>query len=75
MFAGQPRMPAGWGATRGAQLAAFPWCQDCGLVPAAEVHHVICVLWAAGDEPGNLRSLCHSCHAGITGRAAGASFP
>ncbi len=75
MFYGQPPMPPGWAATRSAQLAAFPWCQDCGLVPATEVHHVVSRAAGGGDEPGNLRSLCRPCHGRITGRAGGSSWP
>ena len=74
-FAGQPPMPPGWPATRAAQLARFPWCQECGLVPATEVHHVISRAAGGGDEPGNLRSLCTTCHGRITGRAGGSSWP
>jgi hypothetical protein len=73
-FAGhQLPMPPGWPATRAAQLAAFPVCQECGERPATEVHHVRGR--AAGESPGNLRSLCHWCHATITGREAGSSWP
>ncbi len=74
-FAGQPPMPPGWASIRAGQLAAFPWCQECGRALAVEVHHVISRAAGGGDEPGNLRSLCSACHAGITGRAGGASFP
>ena len=67
---------AGVGGDRGARSSpAFPWCQDCGLVPATEVHHVVSRAAGGGDEPGNLRSLCHSCHATITGREGGSSWP
>jgi len=72
-FAGQPPMPAGWSATRSAQLARAPWCQECGLVPATEVHHVISRAAGGGDEPGNLMSLCWACHRTRTGRAGGSS--
>ena len=45
------------GQRRGARSSPrFPWCQDCGLVPATEVHHVISRAAGGGDEPGNLRS-------------------
>lgn len=64
-------MPPGWQATRAAQLARFPVCQDCGLCPATEVHHVRSRAEGGGDDPGNLRSLCHACHGRITGRAGG----
>jgi hypothetical protein len=63
-------LPAGWAKIRAAQLAAFPWCAQCGA-PATDVDHVHGR--QAGDGPGNLRSLCHPCHATITGRAGGLS--
>ena len=66
-------LPPGWPAIRAAQLAAHPVCQDCGARPATEVHHVRGR--AAGHGPDNLRSLCHWCHATITGREGGSSWP
>jgi hypothetical protein len=66
--AGYPPMPPGWPAIRAAQLAAYPLCEDCGQA-ATEVDHR--QGRAAGDAPGNLRSLCHGCHATRTGRAGG----
>ncbi len=65
-------LPPGWRAIRAAQLAAFPWCQECGLVPATDVHHVIPRSAGGTDEPGNLMSLCGPCHHRITGRTHGA---
>jgi 5-methylcytosine-specific restriction endonuclease McrA len=73
MFAKVEPLPPGWASIRAGQLARFPVCQDCGAAPATEVHHVRGR--AAGHRPGNLRSLCHSCHATITGREGGASSP
>jgi hypothetical protein len=63
-----PPLPTGWPVIRAAQLAAFPLCEDCGQ-PATDVDHRHGR--AAGDAPGNLRSLCHPCHATRTGRAGG----
>ena len=71
----QPPMPPGWAAIRSAQLAAFSVCQDCGLVPAVEVHHVISRAAGGGDDPGNLRSLCWTCHRTRTGREGGSAWP
>ena len=73
MFAGAEPLPPGWPAIRAGQLARFPVCQDCGARPATEVHHVRGR--AAGHGPDNLRSLCHWCHATITGREGGSSWP
>lgn len=70
-FYGQPPMPPGWSSIRAAQLAAHPWCQDCGQVPASEVHHVRSRLDGGTDDPSNLRSLCWGCHRRITSRAGG----
>jgi hypothetical protein len=72
MFAGVERLPPGWAPIRAAQLTRFPWCHECGA-PATEVHHIRGR--AAGHGPGNLRSLCHPCHATITGREGGSSWP
>jgi hypothetical protein len=72
MFANVEPLPPGWPVIRGAQLAAFPWCAQCGA-PATEVHHVRGR--AAGHGPDNLRSLCHRCHAAITSREGGYSWP
>ena len=68
-------MGPGWDRIRAAQLARFPTCQRCGLVPATDVHHVVSRAAGGGNEPGNLRSLCHPCHATITGQEGGASWP
>jgi len=73
MFARAEPLPPGWPAIRSGQLARFPVCQDCGQALATEVHHVRGR--AAGHGPGNLRSLCHRCHATITGREGGSSWP
>ena len=72
-FPGYPAMPPGWPQIRAAQLARFPVCQECGLAPATDVHHVRGR--EAGDGPDNLRSLCGRCHRRITGRAGGSASP
>ena len=50
------------------QLAKEPWCAECGRiglrVRATDVDHIVD---HKGDpelffDPGNLQSLCHSCH-------------
>ncbi len=63
-----------WRELRARQLSCHPLCEDCmkmGLIiPATEVHHVVPVE-SAGDrermtrlayDPGNLVSLCPTCH-------------
>jgi len=67
-FATSPPLPPGWPAIRAAQLAAFPWCHECGGV-AVEVHHIRGR--EAGHAPGNLRSLCSACHRHVTAVEAG----
>ena len=62
----EPPAP-GWPLRRAEHLAAYPLCAICGAA-ATDVHHV-------SREPEVLQSLCHSCHATITGREGGASFP
>jgi hypothetical protein len=58
-------LPPGWKQTRAAQLAAFPHCAHCGAV-ATEAHHP-----DRARRPDWLQSLCHRCHATVTGRAGG----
>ena len=57
-----------WPRLRAQQLTAEPWCRECAAVglrvPATEVDHI---QPHRGDlrlflDPGNLQSLCHSCH-------------
>ena len=68
MFAGQPPMPPGWAAIRAAQLAQFPLCAGCSA-PAVEVHHLH---GREANQVGvDLLSLCHGCHATITGTRGG----
>ena len=50
-FWSSPPLPPGWPRIRAAQLAAFPWCAQCGA-KATDVHHVRGR--AAGDGPDNL---------------------
>ena len=69
-FASSAPMPPGWPAIRAGQLAAFPFCHDCGA-PATEVHHIRRRADGGGDEPGNLRSLCGPCHRRTTGATSG----
>jgi hypothetical protein len=72
MFARAEPLPPDWPVIRRAQLSNFPRCFQCGA-RATEVHHVHGR--AAGHGPDNLRSLCHRCHATITGREGGMSWP
>jgi hypothetical protein len=32
---------------------------------AVEVHHRLPVALGGGDEPGNLRAVCHACHVAL----------
>jgi 5-methylcytosine-specific restriction protein A len=49
---------------RNEYLRAHPTCEDCGEVPATEVHHVN--HQRPGDpgfyDPERLRALCNPCH-------------
>jgi len=67
-FWSSPPLPPGWPRIRAAQLAAFPWCAQCGA-KATDVHHVRGR--AAGDGPDNLMSLCGRCHRHVTAIEAG----
>ena len=60
-------LPKGWASIRARQLRAFPLCAECGA-RATDVHH-------AGPDRAVLVSLCRSCHATITGREGGSSWP
>ena len=57
---------ARWRKIRSIQLSEFPLCHDCiesGRVTAAkEVHHIVAKRNGGTDAPGNLMSLCKSCH-------------
>ena len=72
-FYSSPPMPPGWQRIRARQLAAFPWCHECGA-RATDVHHVISRAAGGGDDPSNLRSLCSRCHHRLTGREWGGSW-
>jgi hypothetical protein len=67
-FYSSPPLPPDWPAIRAAQLAAYPFCAECGAA-ATEVHHVRGR--EAGHGPGNLASLCSPCHRHITAVEAG----
>lgn len=58
---------AKWRHTRRAQLSRESLCK-CGAI-ATDVHHRV-DLADGGDpwSPGNLESLCHSCHSKVTRR-------
>lgn len=53
---------------RPAQLLREPFCRECakrGLrTPATDADHIVDHKgdWALFTDPGNLQSLCHSCH-------------
>lgn len=60
-----------WTMTRRRQLRDHPLCETPGCDRnATDVHHIV-DLSDGGDpwDPANLQSLCHVCHARITGGA------
>lgn len=63
-----------WEQLRGDQLLLEPFCRECarkGLrVWATDVDHVVDHKgnWEIFTAPGNLESLCHSCHSRKTAR-------
>ena len=52
---------AAWKKIRAKQLFTSPNCMMCGK-PANVVDHIVPRQDGGTDEPGNLRSLCRSCH-------------
>jgi len=64
-----------WQQLRLSYVREHPVCEDCAAIgrtrPAEEVHHIIPIESASGKagmealayDRGNLRSLCHDCHA------------
>ena len=63
-----------WDHLRGNQLLLEPFCRICagrGLrTMATDVDHIVDHKgsWALFSDPGNLESLCHSCHSRKTAR-------
>lgn len=63
-----------WDQLRGNQLLREPFCRVCagrGLrTMATDVDHIVDHKgsWALFSDPGNLESLCHSCHSRKTAR-------
>lgn len=63
-----------WERLRGDQLLAEPFCRECGRRGvrryATDVDHIRDHKgdWALFTDPGNLESLCHSCHSRKTAR-------
>ena len=57
-----------WQTLRGDQLLREPWCRECAKhgirTRATDVDHIRDHKgdWAVFTDPGNLQSLCHSCH-------------
>ena len=64
-----------WRRIRDQQLAEHPLCEQCEKIgkinPAREVHHIKPLSKGGMNEPGNLMSLCTSCHSEITAREGG----
>lgn len=66
-----------WRDLRGRKLKECPLCEECQregrTVPATEVHHIVPVESVSSVEqmrrmmfnPGNLESICHTCHVEI----------
>ncbi|MEX3820460.1 HNH endonuclease [Paraburkholderia sp. BR14262] len=61
---------------RARQLREHPLCAECWrkgrVTDATEVDHIKRLEDGGTDEPGNLQSLCHDCHAEKTSRENGA---
>ena len=57
-----------WGKLRADQLLREPWCRECAAKGyrqrAEDVDHIRPHRgdWETFSDPGNLQSLCHSCH-------------
>ena len=43
-------------------------CQRCAGRHRLEVHHLVPATAGGQDTPGNLRTLCQTCHDGLHGR-------
>lgn len=58
-----------WRKIRDRYIAAHPLCERCleegRLTPVEEVHHILPVSQGGTHDPGNLMSLCQSCHTKI----------
>ena len=63
-----------WRQLRAAQLLREPWCRECearGIRQrATDVDHIRPHRgdWETFTDPGNLQSLCHSCHSRKTAK-------
>jgi 5-methylcytosine-specific restriction protein A len=61
-----------WRQVRAEQLAREPNCRRHAkrgeVVPATDVHHIVARKSGGDESPGNLESLCASCHSGETFR-------
>lgn len=56
---------------RGYHLRHSPICEQCGVEPAVDVHHIDDSWkqtrnWKLFIDQNNMRSLCHACHSKIT---------
>lgn len=45
-------------------------CEQCGLRPPTEPHHLRYPPWGTFDVPENMIAVCHLCHCEIHGKAA-----
>ncbi|WP_233866690.1 HNH endonuclease [Paraburkholderia adhaesiva] len=68
-----------WLRIRARQLRRHPLCARClragHVTEATEVDHIVRVADGGTDDPSNLQSLCHECHADKTARENGCGHP
>ena len=73
--ASKKRYGSAWVRIRNRYIAAHPLCELCKergeLTPAEQVHHIVPLSQGGTHDESNLRSLCSSCHSGITAREGG----
>lgn len=56
----------GWQQKRARFLREHPICEECRVVPATEVHHLLPKRDGGSDDPMNLSALCVRCHSRLT---------
>ncbi|MEM5403788.1 HNH endonuclease signature motif containing protein [Paraburkholderia unamae] len=68
-----------WLRIRARQLRLHPLCAEClrvgHVTEATEVDHIERLEDGGTDDPGNLQSLCHECHADKSARECGHTRP
>lgn len=45
-------------------------CEQCGINPPTEPHHLRYPPWGTFDVPENMLAVCHPCHCDFHGKAA-----